>query len=556
MAAFGYAYRSVSTYSTTRTGSGEPSVIKPFAPFVPKSNGSNYSEGAVTKKIVVPVTSRPYDEPAAEKYASSGDESEDEFHHRTSPDRSSYRKDVDKFPAKVQQNHEGGRNPQRLGPIVDRGRHSPQPTAEGRKPIGISPIKIDHRSAVGDPNPHKEGRKPFGGDSSVRRGHDGYDNNGYGSDKGHKPIENGIKSGSYDSPKRYSGDHGAAVVGDPNPYKEGHKPIGTGSLRGGSLRGGSLRGGSIRGGSLRGGSLRGARDGYNNGYGGDKEGSRPIESNIKNGNYEYDSPNRYGGDHRGAPVVGDPSPYKEVQKPIGGGSIRTSRDGYNNGDKEGYKPIIRSNIQNGYYDSPNGYGGDYKEAHKPIGGGNIQNDYYDSPNGYGSDYNKKEGYMPMRNGNYGNSNGNVPKISSDWSAGPRKGIQLSEPTHDIDKALELLRIEAANRDRHHESNNDHHPYYNSPSPTALDKWNAPAPGNGSPRFTDRTGSAGIMKPHGNVNQLQSRPRNSPIHVTFVDDVRDYGDDDYYRRGDLGRYGYRDAVIDSREAEKKFKGTRV
>ncbi|CAI8603386.1 unnamed protein product [Vicia faba] len=523
MAGYGYAYRSVSTYSTTRTSSGEPAVTKPFAPFVPKSNGSNYSKGAVPKKIIVPVASRPYDEPASEKYASSGDESDDELHHQTVPVHSSPRKGVDQFPAKVLQNHEGGRKSQRLGPIVDRGRHSPQPTAEGRKPIGISPIKNDKYDGTnGSPNLYKEGRKPIEGDSSLRSGHDGYDKNGYGSDKGHKPIENGIKSGNYDSPKRYGGDHRAAVAGDPNhPYKEGRKPIT--------------------------GIIRSAHDGYSNGYGGDKEGRRPIESNIKNGNYEYDSPNRYGGD------------YKEGHKPIGGGSIRTSHDGYNSGysgDKEGYKPIGGGNIQKDYYDSPNGYGGDYKEGHKPIGGGNIQNDYYGSPNGYGGDYNQKEGYKPMRNGNYGNNYGNVPKISSDWSVAPRKGTQLSEPTHDIDKALELLKIEAAKRDHPYESNNDHHHYYDSPVPTAMDNWGAPASGNGSPRFSDRTGFAGIMRPNGNVNQLQSRPRNSPIHVTFVDDGRDYGDDDYYRRGDVGRYGYRDAVIDSREAEKKFKGTRV
>ncbi|CAL5208529.1 unnamed protein product [Lathyrus oleraceus] len=547
MAGYGFSYRSVSTYSTTRTGSRDAADIKPFAPFVPKSNGTNYSEGAVTKKIIVPVTSRRHAEPSTEKYASSGDESDDEFHHQTIPVHSSPGKAVDKLPANVQQNHEGGRIPQRLGPIVDRGRHSPQPTAEGRKPVGISPIKNDkyhgsgdHRAGVvedpnlrkegrkpvvvEDPNLRKEGRKPIVGDSSLRSAHDGYDNNGYGSDKRHKPVENSIKNGNYDSPNRYGGDHRAAVAGDPNPYKEGRKPIGTGSIRSAS------------------------RDGYNNGYGGgDKEGRRPIEGNIKNGigNYEYDSPNRYGGDHRGAPVVGDPSFYKEGHKPIGGGSIRTNHDGYNSGysgDKEGYKPVGGGNIQNDYYDSPNGYGGDYKEGHKPIGGGNIQNGYYDSPNAYG------EGYKPMTNGNYGNSYGNAPKISSDWSAAPRKGIQLSEPTHDIDKALELLMIEAAKHD-HNQSNNDHHHYYDSPSPTP-DNWG------GSPRFTDRTGSAGIMRPSGNVNQLQSRPRNSPIHVTFVDDGRDYGDDGYYRRGDIGRYGYRDAVMDSREAEKKFKGTRV
>ncbi|CAK8572382.1 unnamed protein product [Lathyrus sativus] len=434
MASSGYAYSSVSTYSTTRTGSPDAAVMKPFAPFVPKSNGSYSSEGAVTKKIIVPVTSRPYDQPAAEKYASSGDEPDDELHHQSN-------------------------------------------------------------------------------------------------------------------------------------YKQGRKPIGTGSIRSAS------------------------RDGYTKGYGGDKEGRRPLESNIKNGNYEYDSPNRYGGDRgdrgdRGAPVIrggniqkgyydnsnGYGGDYKEGHKPIGGGNIQKgyydSPNGYGGDYKEGHKPIGGGNIQKGYYDSPNGYGGDYKEGHKSIGRGSIQKGYYDSSNGYGGDYkeehkpigggNIQKGYYNSPNGygNYGNNYGNRPKISSDWSEAPRKGIQLSEPTHDIDKAMEVLRIEAAKRNHHYESNNDHHHYYDSPGPTAKDNWGASASANGSPRFADRTGSAGIMRPHGNVNQPQSRQRSSPIHVTFVDDGRDYGDDDYQRKGDIGRYGDRGAVMDSREAERKFKGTRI
>ncbi|WJX19443.1 hypothetical protein P8452_09135 [Trifolium repens] len=471
MAEYGYVYRSVSTYSTMRNGAREPAVIKPFVPFLPKSNGSNYSEGAVTKKTIVPVTSRPYDEPATEKYVSSGDESDDDDQYRrTSAVHNSPRKVDNQFPTKVQ-NHEASRNPQRFGPVTDRGRHSPQPTAEGRKPIGISPIRNDN----------------------------------------------------YDGPNGYGGDNPAGVVRDPYPHKEGRKPIG-------------------------GGSIKSSPDGYNNGYGGDKEGRKPIGiSPIRNDS--YDGPNGYGGDRR-APAIGDPNLYKEGRKPIGIGSIRSTHDdGYNNGyggDKEGRKPIVSS----------------------------IKNDNYDVPNGYGSDYNKKDGYKPTRNGNgygianrdnkpfgsssnpkyddgdnvvnyYSNrSNSNGPKISSDWTRAPRQGTQLSEPIHDIDKAMELLKMEAAKRDH----------YYDSPTPTPLDNWGAT--GNSSPRLTDRTGS-GITRPHGNFNQPQSRPRDSATRVTFVDDGRDYGDD-YYKRDDSGRYGYgyHDAVIDSREAEKKFKGTRV
>ncbi|GAU21407.1 hypothetical protein TSUD_32370 [Trifolium subterraneum] len=637
MGEYGYVYRSVSTYSTLRNGT-QPAVIKPFVPFIPKSTGSNYSEGAVTKKTIVPVTSRPYDEP--EKYASSGDESDaDERYRRTSPVHNSPRKVDDRFPTKVQ-NHDTSRNPQRFGAIADRGHHSPQPTAEGRKPIGISPIRNDkydgtngyggnHRAravgdpspykegrkpigispvkndnydgsnvyggdhrptAVGDPYPHKEERKPIGGDG-LKSTRDGYNNIGYGGDKeGRKPIGiSPIRKDNYDGPKGYGGDHPAGLVRDPYPHKEGRKPIG-------------------------GGSIKSSPDGYNYGYGGDKEGRKPIGiSPIRNDN--YDGANGYGGDHGG-----DSYPYKEGRKPIGGGSIRSSPDGYNNGygdDKEGRKPIGISPIKNDNYDGPNGYSSEpraaavrdpnhYKEGRKPIGVGSIRsthdgynngyggdkegrkpivssikNDDYDGPNGYGSDYNKKEGYKPTRNGNgygianrdnkpfgssnnpkyddsdnanyYNNrSNSNRPKITSDWTKAPRKGVQLSEPIHDIEKAMELLKMEAAKRDRH-QSSNDHN-YYDTPTPTPLDNWGAP--GNSSPRFTDRTGS-GITRPRGNFNQPQSRPRDSATRVTFVDDGRDY-DDDYYRRDDSRRYGYgyHDAVIDSREAEEKFKGTRV
>jgi hypothetical protein len=520
-----------------RNGTREPAVIKPFVPFLPKSNGSNYSEGAVTKKTIVPVTSRPYDEPATKKYASSGDESDDDDrYHQTSVVHNSPRKVDNQFPTKVQ-NHEASRNPQRFGPVADRGRHSPQPTAEGRKPIGISPIRNDNydgpngyggdnpAGVVRDPYPHKEGRKPIGG-GSIKSSPDGY-NNGYGGDKeGRKPIGiSPIRNDNYDGANGFGGDHRAGFVGDTYPYKEGRKPIG-------------------------GGSIRSSPDGYNNRYGDDKEGRKPVGiSPIRNDN--YDGPNGYGGDRR-APAVGDPNLYKEGPKPIGIGSIRSTHDGYNNGhggDKEGRKPIVSS----------------------------IKNDNYDGPNGYGSDYNKKEGYKPTRNGNYGNgygianrdnkpfgsssnpkyddgdnvvnyysnrSNSNGPKISSDWTRAPRQGTQLSEPIHDIEKAMELLKMEAAKRDH----------YYDSPTPTPLDNWGAP--GNSSPRFTDRTGS-GITRPHGNFNQPQSRPCDSATRVKFVDDGRDYGDD-YYKRDDSGHYGYgyHDAIIDSREAEKKFKGTRV
>ncbi|MCH94418.1 hypothetical protein A2U01_0015378, partial [Trifolium medium] len=237
MGEYGYVYRSVSTYSTTRNGTREPAVIKPFVPFIPKSNGSNYSEGAVTKKTIVPVTSRPYDEPATYKYASSEDESDDEWRRQTSPIRNSPRKVDDRFPTKVQ-NHEASRNPQRFGPVADRGRHSPQPTAEGRKAIGISPIRNDkydgtngyggdHRAtAVGDPNPYKEGRKPVG--------------------------ISPIKNDNYDGTNAYGGDRRPTAVRDPYPHKEERKPIG-------------------------GVGLKSTRDGYNNnGYGGDKEGHKPI----------------------------------------------------------------------------------------------------------------------------------------------------------------------------------------------------------------------------------------------------------------------------------------
>ncbi|RHN80710.1 hypothetical protein MtrunA17_Chr1g0191211 [Medicago truncatula] len=602
MGEYGYAYRSISTYSTIRNGIREPAVIKPFVPFNPKSNnGSNYSEGAVNSKKIVPVTGRPYDEPATEKYPSSEDEfDDDERRRQLSPVHSSPRKVDVQFPAKVQQNHEGSHDPQRYGPIVDRGRHTPQPSADGRKPIGgstvnnhndsygtnypyggdrdgrkpigISPIKNRkygggpngyggaHRAtAIGDPSPHKDRRKPIGG-GNLRSTHDGYHDNGYGGDKGHKPI--GIsptRSNNYDGPNGFGGDHRATSVGDPNPYQEGRKPIG-------------------------GGNLRSTHDGYHdNGYGGDKEGRKPVGISPT-GNSNYDGPNRYSGDHR-ATSVGDPNPYKEGRKPIGVVSLKSTHDGYNNGkgyggDTEVRKPIgIGSNIKNDNYDGPHRYGGDhraaavgdpnpYKEGRKPIGVGSIRStqDGYDSPNGYGSDYNKKEGYKPTRNGNYGNgygisnhndkpfvsssnpkyddgdnaanyynnrSNFNGPKINSYWTAAPRKGTQLSEPIHDIDKAMELLKMEAAKRDQQH----------------------SPTPGNASPRFTDRTGSGAAMRPYGNVNQLQSRPRDSQTRVTFIDDASDY-DDDYYRRDDRGRYGFHDAVIDSREAEKKFKGTRV
>lgn len=445
MGEYGYAYRSISTYSTTRNGGTRELLAavkkKPLFP-------NNYSEDAVTRKKIVPVVSRSYDEPAATgKYPSSGSEDEsdddDDRHRRqTNPVHSS--------PRKVQ-NHEGSHNPQRLGPVVDRGRHTPQLTAEGHRPTG--------------------------GSSTIN--HDGAN---YVGNKGHKLIGiDPIGNHNYDGDRR-----APIVVGDP---KEGRKSIG-------------ISPNNYDGSNGNGGERRVVRD--------PKEGYKPIGiSPIRSGN--YDGTNGYGGDRR---AIGDP--------------------------KEGYKtkPIGISPIKSGNYDSNNGYGGDHRapavgdpsKGYKSIGISPIRSDNYGGTNHYDG-YNN--GYGGHNIVNYNNrSNPNGPKISSNWSAAPRQGTQLSEPINDIDKAMELLKMEAAKRD-HQRSISNNTQYYDGSI-------------NASP-----TG-----RPYGG-NFIQSQPRMSPTPVTYIPDDDDDDDYNYYTMDNTGRYGgHHNSIIDSREAEKRFKGTRV
>ncbi|KAK7269264.1 hypothetical protein RIF29_21985 [Crotalaria pallida] len=524
MAGYGYAYRSISTYSTVRDESRGP-VTKPFVPFVPNTNSN--SEAYVTKKTIVPVATKPY----GDDYPAKGD------------GYGSPRK-VDEFLTKVQ--NEASR-PKKFTPVSStdwRQSSQPPPTynngangygdygsnKEAHKPVGVA-IKNDNydgHNGYGDYGSSKELRKPIG--SAIRNdSYNGYNGpNGYGdygNKEGRKLVEGPIRSDNYGS---HNNPHG---FGDYGNYvnKEGRKPVG----------------GSIKDDKY---------DGYDgpNGYGdyGNKEGRKPVGGTIRSDKYDgYNTPNDYGG-----------------------------YDDYNS--DEGYKSNgspIRNGNYDGYNGAKNGYGGyGNKEGHKPYGSTTRDDNYdgYHSGNGYGDDgnYGNKEGYKPPsspvpsdnydrhRPGQpkiYGTTKEPIkiipskPKIGYAWTASPRKGTQLSEPTNDIDKAVQMLK-EAAKLSGHGNKGGHNYDDYHRKHDEPTSKF-----GKGMELVKEVEELKNIVKPstpnkdygnatgrYGNFNFL-SRPRTPPTHVA---DFRDNIDG----RDDAGRYG----IIDSRKAEKLYNGKRV
>ncbi|TKY52164.1 interleukin enhancer-binding factor 3 [Spatholobus suberectus] len=288
MAQFGYTYRTVSTYNTSsgvRSEMGGP-VIKPFAPFVPKVNGNGPSEGHVTRKIIVPVASRPY-----------GDESDDDEYCKpqpTSPVRGSVMTSPDW--------RHGSNKP--IGGTEKNDKHDGHNngTNYGNKPFGGT-IKNDNR--YGNNNGTNYGSKPFGG-TFKNDYHDGYNNGtnyGYGDHAGRKPIESTIKpiggairNDKYDGTNGYGGDYRNKerrnLIGDPvkrdnydghngyGPYggygdynnKAGPKPKPTGSHVNG-------------------------HGGYGIGNGNDKDRGKPFGSAGPTRHDNYDSDSDSDGDH-------------------------------------------------------------------------------------------------------------------------------------------------------------------------------------------------------------------------------------------------------------------
>nr|KYP74417.1 hypothetical protein KK1_007095 [Cajanus cajan] len=469
MAQYGFAtYRISSAYNTSSVSSeiGEP-VSKPFAPFVPKlNNGNGTSEGYVTKKKIVPVASGPY--------FSDEDESDDEWTKH--PVRSSPPK-VDEFLTKV--HNEASRPSSGYG---DYRSNKPNGTnydkKEVSKPFGGA-IKNDNH---GD-GYYNSGTNGYGGhkptESTIRNNkHDG--TNGYGDYGGRKPVESTIRNNKYDDPNGYR-DYGArkpvvSAMHDKydgtNGYggnKEGRKPIGS-ALNHDGYNGYGSDYGNKEGRK----PIRGAldHDDYN-GYGGDygnKEGRNPVEipvvkkgkndayggngSPVKGTNYDghggygspfkdkiYDDHGGYGSplkkeksfdDHGGygSPLKkeksfddhgGYGSPFKETNFDGHNGSKGYGPGGYgdyyNNSNKEGHKPPS-SPMYRGY--------GHNKEKGKPYGSV--------SPTGHDDKYYDDNGYGNKQSG---------PKITSSWTASPRKGTQLTKPMNDIGEAIELLKIEGA-----------------------------------------------------------------------------------------------------------------
>ncbi|XP_019439964.1 PREDICTED: uncharacterized protein LOC109345429 isoform X1 [Lupinus angustifolius] len=249
---------------------------------------------------------------------------------------------------------------------------------------------------------------------------------------------------------------------------------------------------SDRGGNKEGHKLVGydGRSGYGD-YGSHKEGIKPVGVTFRNDNYDgYNNPNDYGA--------------------------------YNS--KEGYKS--NSNYD-GYNGANDGYGGYInKEGHRPYGS-TTKNDNYDGfhgGNGYGDygNYGKKEGYKPFGSPILSGKVPNKiipgkPNISTAWTVSPRKGTQLSDPTNDIDMAVQMLK-EAANLSGH---NNKGGHNYDEP--------------------TSKFGNIGTPHSRYSVPIEQSSPNKDNRDATGWEYAERYGNA---------------SIIDSREAEKRYGGRRV
>ena len=551
MAGYGYTYRTVATYNTVREESrSRGPVIKPFVPFVPNTNTN--SDGYVTQKKIVPVASRPpYDDDDDDGDYRRHSSPSDEWHRQKSPVRSSPRK-VDEFLTKVQ---DEASRPQRFSPMASTD--------------WCQPTSYNSPNGYGDYGGNKEGRKPIG--STIRN--DNYDGpNGYGgfgdhnNGEGLKPSSNPLRNGKYDG---YDGaNNGYGGYGSYN-NKEGHKPTSNPIWN----------------------DRYDDYDGANNGYGGygNKEGRRPFGSTTRNDKYDgYEGGNGYG-----------------------------DYGNYNN--KEGHKPSsspVRNDKYDGYDGANNGYGGGYgnynnKEGHRPYGSSPRSDKYdgYNGGNGYGN-YNNKEGHKPSssptRNDNYDRlrpaenyramePNRNIlggltkPKVSTAWTAPPRKGTQLSEPTSDIGKAMELLKEAAkvtpddhSNKGGHKLSNNWAATLGNDSQPRSkFDKGKDLVKGaerlknivTGAPQsrfsvpksatpnkddYGETIDRRDATSRYGNLN-FSSRPHTppTPTHVTFIDGREPDYKENFGRRDDSRSYGKAlGPIIDSRYAEKKFGGRKI
>lgn len=382
MAQYGYAYRSaqISTYNTSNARNIETGA-KPFAPYVPKfSNGNGYSDGIVTKKKIIPVASRPYYEDESDN---DHDDDEGKHPHQTSPRK------FDDFLTKV--HNEANRSPPRSSGHVTSPdwRHSSQPKPYNggyadygtNKPIGGA-NKLD---GPGYGN-NKEGNKPlYGGNTKSFDNHDGYTS----------PAKKNNFDHAYDGYNKNG----------PKP-KPMSKP--TGSPVYNSSYGGDY-----------GAPKPINHDGYTSPYDHDydsygdyynKDGSKPTVSPVYNSGY--------GGDYNN---IEGPKPKpkpKPTGSPVYNSGYGDNYDNYNNG--EGGKPKPKPT---GISVNKNGYGGGYGSGSaSPTRHGN-----YDHEGDYGNYHNKHGGSKP----------------ASGWSDSPRKGIQLTKATNNIDEAMELLMKEAA-----------------------------------------------------------------------------------------------------------------
>lgn len=489
MAEYGFTYRSFSTYGTTRNIETRGPVIKPFVPSKDDNgigNKKKLSEGYVTKKTIVPITSGPY----ANHDSASATETYNTNHHPSKGDDET--SPVRGYPRKVD---EGGSRPQRFSPVAPH----PTPTPTGA-----------NNGYGGDyVTGNREGRKPVIGGGTIRNNDGSYNNGtnyGYGDREGRKPV--GISSTNKKNPN-YDHEYPISGYGGEdynNRSKEGYynKP--------------SRNGGGN----------------YDHDYGNKEAGYKPT-------NNGYD----YGGSNKEGP-----------RKPIG----HYDDHDYNR-SKEGYKPtslipVGRNNNKGGYGFGNGNNNNDDKEQYRRAPFGSTNTNYSDDDDGIGGDrYNKKKKEGQMMN-KPSNSVWNRPRIIPGWTAAPRKGTQLSEPTHDIDKALEYLKIEAAKHDRRPNSRlgaGDLESTAGNSSPNGADTHT---------HTIDR-----IRRPGGATWPL---PSTSPTRVKvtdhdgryaaaaaaaadyiYSDDDDDDHDHDAYTN--TRRYG---GVIDSDEAEKKFKGTRV
>ncbi|KAH1192075.1 hypothetical protein AAZX31_20G215800 [Glycine max] len=271
--------------------------------------------------------------------------------------------------------------------------------------------------------------------------------------------------------------------------------------------------------------------------------NKPFQGKIKN--YDDHDPVKKDNYHHGYDGYGD----------------------YNNKDEPKPKPTA-SPVYN------SGYGGDYnnregpKPKPKPTGIPVYKNGY-----GSGSASPTRRDNYDHHNdyGNYHNKHGG-PKPTSDWTDSPRKGIQLTKATNNIDEAMKLLMKEAAMLNGNGSGNElvyngsgpkpyeyDKNAHHDEPFPLGR-RPTPPPPASTYDRSmnlvneTDRLKNivtGGGAAPH----QTQPRPsvpmkEETNFNLAPMRQRFNFGDDG--RRPDYdNRRGY--GVINHKEAEKKFNG---